>query len=113
MTLLRMKKPVTAGEARQFAEELAARGYRRTSNKHGIVSRIDRPDWVQVLADDLGRSPAELYAKGAKEPESRWKDYYRRILSKDRVTLGADAARFVPGSNWDDCGYVEEVPPCS
>lgn len=29
---------------------LIASGYARTSNRHGMVSRIDRPDWREHMA---------------------------------------------------------------
>lgn len=85
-------------------EELVSAGYRRTSNKYGLVSRIDRPDWVEVLADHLGRSPAELYVRGC------WADYYRRVLSNDTLELGPVEGRKVPTSNWDTTGYCEKEP---
>lgn len=115
MTHLRMRPPAATGPMMQFVEGLAQRGYRRTSNKYGIVTRIDRADWVEVLAQHLGRSPAELYRPGGAEPEAHWKDYYRRTLSEDSMEIGSQAARLIPTSNSNECGFVdlpevEEIP---
>lgn len=87
-------------------EELIARGYRRISNKHGMLARIDRSDWIEVLAKHLKRSPAELYAPGEPNPEPCWYDYYRRVLSRDKVTVPKWAAKNIPNSDRDTCGYI-------
>lgn len=88
------------------AQDLADRGYRRTSNAHGIVSRVDRPDWVDVLATHLRRSPAEFYEPGESLPSGRWCDHYRRCLSKDKLYVEPGIAKLVPSSNFDAAGYV-------
>lgn len=87
-------------------EEAKARGYRRTSNKHRMVSRIDRADWIAVLARHLNRAPADLYEPGATKVAGNWCDHYRRCLSRDTLTLSEAEFRKVPGSDWDDTGYV-------
>lgn len=82
-------------------------GYRKVSNKFGVLSRIDRPDWVQVLAEHLHRSPAELYVPGRPEhPSAHWCDYYRRVLSTDTVMIDPAFARYIPNSNNDPVGFV-------
>jgi hypothetical protein len=91
----------------EFVAALIAAGYRRTSNKYGHVSRIDRPDWLRVLAEHLGRSEAQFFAPRAAEPEANWKDYYRRVLSKDGLDLGPVLGRSIPTSSWDSCGYID------
>lgn len=88
-------------------EELIARGYRKVSNKYGRLSRIDRPDWLHLLAVHLGRAPADFYVPGAEKPAGNWCDYYRRVLSKDKVDIDPQLARKAPSSDWDDIGYVE------
>ena len=47
--------------ATTFAYELLQKGYRRTSNAYCLVSRIDRDDWLQVLAKQLNCSVADFY----------------------------------------------------
>lgn len=89
------------------AEELIALGYRRTSNKHKMISRIDRPDWLIVLAKNLRRSPAEFYVPGEREPAATWCDHYRRVHSKDTLEVEEAVFRAIPGSGYDNCGYVD------
>jgi len=84
-------------------EQLIARGYRRTSNKHRMLSRIDRPDWWEVLTEHLHRIPPG--------PRSQWPDFYRRVLSNDTVIALAYVARQVPTSGHDPVEYVEDLPP--
>lgn len=88
--------------------KLVSQGYRRTSRRHRIVSRIDRPDWVQVLAKELRRAPADFYVPGEKEPAANWADYYRRCLSKDTQTLEISWQAFMtmPGSGYDNVGFI-------
>ena len=89
------------------AAQLIAAGYRRTSNKYRMVSRIDRPDWLVVLAKELRRSPAEFYAPGEPDPAETWCDYYRRCLSRDTLErVDPDVFKLIPGSGWDPVGYI-------
>jgi hypothetical protein len=91
-------------------EQAAAQGYRRVSNKHMRVTRIDRPDWVRILAEHTRRSEAQFYRPGSLHPEGAWADFYRRVLSKDWFEF-SDRNEFskVPGSDFDDTGYVPPV----
>lgn len=105
-----MMRSQPTGAMMQEAAALTAQGYRRTSNKYGIVARIERPDWKERLAAHLERSVAELYAPGKPERVAAgWCDYYRRVLSGDRKTLDPALAALVPTSTGDDCGFVQ--PP--
>lgn len=88
------------------ARVLAAQGYRRISNAHGMVARIDRPDWVDVLAKALHRAPADFYVPGESEPAGNWRDHYRRCYSKDEQKLDRVVAKLVPTSGHDNVGYV-------
>jgi hypothetical protein len=88
-------------------KELAAMGYRRTSNKYGMLSRIDRADWIEVLAAHLRRAPADFYIPGEKFPAANWCDFYRRVLSKDTIEIDPNKAREVPSSSYDPIGFVE------
>lgn len=88
-------------------DELIARGYRRTSRRHGMVSRIDRPDWIDILAEHLIQPRVELMKRIRGFP-GMWEDYYRRVLSKDTITLNpAQLALKVPTSDRDPVGYVD------
>jgi hypothetical protein len=89
------------------AKELTRRGYRRVSRKYRLVSRIDRPDFVEVLAEDMNHAPADFFTRGERRVEGRWCDYYRRGLSKDVLHVPDEAVFLgVPPSDHDDVGYV-------
>ena len=90
-------------------QRLIAMGYRRTSSKYGMVSRIDRPDWLQVLAAHLRRSTGTLLMTDG-NPDPSWCDFYRRVLSRDTLTLGQERGRRFPTSHGSSCGYVSLKP---
>lgn len=82
---------------------LIAQGYRRISNKHGMLSRIDRYDWKEFLA-------SEGYYIGPQH-EGSMADQYRRVYSKDVVELDPEIAKEVPSSGHDAIGFVDKEPP--
>lgn len=88
-------------------DALIKRGYRRVSNKYGRVARIDRPDWVQVLAIRLHRAPADFYVPGEPNPTGSWCDFYRRTYSEDVLEMDPTLAQKIPSSCHDPVGYVE------
>jgi len=89
--------------------KLINQGYRRTSNRHCLVSRVDRPDWRDVMAQDhapwdwtgQGRSWVNNLGAGAS-------DFYRRCLSKDTIKVDPEVSRLMPTSGWDTCGYINK-----
>ena len=85
-----------------------AQGYRRISGKHRMVSRIDRADWVELLANNINRKPEDVHRMVGQSPAAMesWEDYYRRVLSKDRLTIDPTAAKYVLTSGRDITGYV-------
>lgn len=92
----------------EIARRLGAMGYRRTSNKYGMVSRIDRADWLQHLAETmLNRVVADFCLHSTGMPSGSWCDYYRRCVSKDTLELPQTISRKIPTSGWDSIGYVE------
>lgn len=95
--------------AAQHMQQLAARGYRRVSNRYGTLARVDRSDWLEVLAKNLGRSVAELYDPQTKQPAAHWCDFYRRShLCNDRIDVEPPAlAQLVPSSGGDAVGFVD------
>lgn len=99
--------PVPTDEDIELATALLASGYLRTSWKHRQVSRIDRADWVAVLARELRRAPADFYVPGDDLPAGNWADHYRRVYSNDHVTVSHAVIALVPTSNWNKTGYVE------
>lgn len=90
------------------AKELMAQGYRRVSNAHCMIARIDRPDWKEAMAahgrphDPKGQG--RLWVIGLGEGSSA--DYYRRCLSKDKKTVSRNVSKMVKSSCHDPCGYV-------
>jgi hypothetical protein len=88
------------------ADKLAKMGYRRTSHKHGLIARIDREDWLNVMATALHRAPADFYVPGEPNPSGSWCDYYRRCLSLDIRHVQPGVTKLIPGSSFDPCGYI-------
>lgn len=54
------------------------RDYRRMSRRHSLISCIDRPDWVTVLAEHAQCAPADFYQIGEAHPTRGWCDYVER-----------------------------------
>lgn len=78
------------------AQELISLGYRRTSNAYCMVSRIDRPDWIQVLASKMHLSVADFHNVDGSGVSDHWKDHYVRVYSKDNLTVHPQILRHVP-----------------
>lgn len=81
--------------ARRKAKALMKKGYRRTSRKHGSLSRIDRPDWKEVLKN---RGFSGLGSDAA--------DFYRRCKSEDVITVPRLISDLVKSSSGDRTSYV-------
>jgi hypothetical protein len=86
---------------------LVEQGYRVTSRRHRMAARVDRADWREHMArqhspwDPEGEGMAWVNALGNSAP-----DFYRRVYSKDKITLTFPCNRF-PGSCHDPVAYVE------
>lgn len=94
-------------EHRAEAETLALQGYRRTSSKYGMLSRVDREDWQEFMAKthapwDINEGRAWVYGLG-----TRAADQYRRCYSRDKITVSTSISKFVPSSSHDTIGYVQ------
>lgn len=70
-----------------YAGDLTSKGYRRTNNAYCMVSRIDRDDWLDILARDMKCCVADFYNKDGSGVSDRWRDYYIRTYSKDTLTV--------------------------
>lgn len=84
-------------------------GYCRISNQYLTVARIDRPDWVEFLADQLMRAPADFIVVSGPEKgkvSGGWCDYYRRTYSHDLVVLEYSEFKKVPTSCGNPTGYI-------
>lgn len=70
-----------------WAKELMDQGYRKVSNAYCRVARIDREDWLDVLAKHLRCSRADFYNVDGSGIGDRWRDHYVRVYSKDKQTV--------------------------
>ena len=89
-------------------EKLVELGYRVVSRKHKHVSRIDRPDWKDLVANyfcawdiNEGYEHMENFSECGNE------DTYRRMLSKDVLTV--DSIEGIPNSNGAETGYIKKT----
>lgn len=65
-------------------KQLKRQGYCRTSNKHRMASRIDREDWKEYCLEK--NHPVDA-------------DFYRRVLSKDNITVPQSVFKGLLSSN--------------
>mgnify|MGYP000240607838 CR=1 FL=1 len=73
-----------------FAGDLNKQGYRRVSNNYCLVARIDREDWLEVLAKQRHCSVADFYNVDGSGIGANHKDHYIRVHSKDVHTVHPD-----------------------
>lgn len=88
-----------------LAQKLIDQGYRKTSNNHRMVARIDDPNWIHTLAHEMGRAPADYY-KPDGSLSDHWPDHYRRTRSQDVITVDKEVLKFIPSSSGDNTGFV-------
>ena len=79
-----------AVEVFMAAGELNRMGYRRISNKYKLVARIDRDDWMDVLAKQLNCCRADFYKLDGSGISNTWKDHYIRVYSEDKMTVSQE-----------------------
>jgi hypothetical protein len=88
----------------EMIEELIRRGYRRTSNSYGMVARIDRQDWIEVLVAETLRNQDVV---SIRDNPGSFADFYRRCVSRDVKTVSPSSlVRKFPSSNHDPIGYI-------
>lgn len=92
------------------AKRLIDSGYRCTSNRHRMISRIDRPDWREYMGSRNGGGAEWVEALG-----SMAGDHYRRVYSQD-ILSGIPPAIYEQikkagtGSGWGGLNeYKEKV----
>ena len=71
-------------EVNNLVDFLIKAGYRKTSNAYCIVNRIDRDDWLEVLAECMKCSVANFYKRDGSGVPDGWRDHYIRCYSKDQ-----------------------------
>ena len=76
-------------------------GYARTSNASGMVSRIDRKDWREHMAQQ--HSPHDWQGAGMAWVKLLGKkgaaDHYRRCYSNDNLIIGSAARKLPPSAD--------------
>lgn len=94
----------------ETAEWLIRNGYLRTSRKYRTVSRIDRPDWLELMCRAHGREPWMYMVPGHAKAGGSAGDHYRRVYSQDSIeSVPQDVFAEVPASlPYDevDVGYT-------
>lgn len=95
-----------AREADRVAKELEAAGYCRVSNRFRHLARIDRADWQEHMVRThspwlKGKEFEEELASISRRSRSS-ADYYRRVLSRDVITVEASVFRLLPASGDSD-----------
>jgi len=89
-------KEPTELEAILTATDLMNKGYRRTSNAYCLVSRIDREDWLDILARERYCSRADFYNVDGSGIGASHKDFYVRVHSKDNHTVHPTVLKHIP-----------------
>lgn len=89
-------------------QELIDKGYCVTSRRFGIVSKIDRSDWKEYMA--------EKHSPWSVEEGLRWveclgndaEDHYRRCYSQDQIEFGSySRVKGLPKSHTTITGFRE------
>ena len=70
-----------------FAYNLEESGYRRVSNAYCRVARIDREDWLDILAENRRCSRADFYNVDGSGIGDQHRDHYVRVYSKDVLVV--------------------------
>lgn len=78
------------------AKELYDKGYRRISNAYCQVARIDREDWLDVLARQRNCSRADFYNVDGSGIGNQHRDSYVRCFSKDIHIVAPAILRKIP-----------------
>lgn len=79
-----------------FAKQLIDAGYRKVSSAYCRIARIDRDDWIEVLATQMHCAPADFYNRDGSGVSNRQRDYYIRSLSRDILTVAPAIIRKIP-----------------
>lgn len=82
-----------------YAGDLERQGYRKISNAYCRIARIDKEDWMQILAKEFRCAPADFYMMDGSGPSERWMAYYCRMHSKDVKTVSPSIMRRLKGWN--------------
>ncbi len=90
----RATPPVDEGHTVEWYIE---RGYARISSRYRIIARIDRPDWLAIVVRLIGAAWTDR-GRGMRRTNQEDADYYRRCVSRDRLTVGRAVFKQIPAS---------------
>ena len=82
-------------EAFMIAGELMSKGYRKTSNAYCRIARVDREDWLEMLAEQRRCSVADFYNVDGSGVSDRHRDYYIRTFSEDEHVVSPKVMRLM------------------
>jgi hypothetical protein len=82
------------------AATLTKQGYRKISSKYKLVARIDKDDWLDILARQLNCCRADFYKLDGSGIANNWKDHYIRVHSKDRITVTPEVYKHMKNYLW-------------
>ena len=69
------------------ANELHKQGYRCISNRYCMIGRVDREDWLDVLARQRRCSRADFYNVDGSGIGDQHVDFYVRVHTQDKKTV--------------------------
>lgn len=84
-------------EAFVTAGELMSKGYRKTSNAYCRIARVDREDWLEMLAAQRHCSVADFYNVDGSGVSDRHRDYYIRTFSEDGHVVSPKVLKLMKG----------------
>jgi hypothetical protein len=74
-------------DATFYAYDLYKQGYRGMSNAYCLVGRVDRTDWLEVLAKQRHCCVADFYNVDGSGVGDNHRDFYIRTFTKDTHTI--------------------------
>jgi len=84
---------------------LNSQGYLKVSNKHCMLSRLDREDWKEHMAITHTPWSAEEGMSWVECLDNDAEDHYRRCYSEDKITVPEDVYKLSDKSGWNTIGF--------
>jgi len=92
-------------------EHLKSLGYCRVSNRYRMVSRVDRHDWKEYMAQQHTPWDHELGMQWVEGIGNAAADHYRRCYSKDVLSnIPEKEFKKIPSSSHNPVGFVAFGP---
>ena len=85
--------------------ELCSQGYRRISLTRGLVARLDRPNWLQLLSQVTRRPIGDFLAKSG-DVSPGWVDHYLKAISSDVFRIAPELSPDMPTVSSFTVDYV-------